>query len=68
MNNTETESLSAQILAMQTKHRQLDTEINRLYDFPFVDQLEIQRLKNRKLRLKNTIESLKGQLIPDLNA
>lgn len=68
MDDNQTESLSTQILAMQTKHRQLDLEISRLYDFPFVDQLEIQRLKKRKLRLKNTIETLKGQLIPDLDA
>ena len=53
---------------METKHRQLDAEIIRLYQFPFVDQLEIQRLKQRKLRLKNTIERLKALLIPDLNA
>ena len=68
MDNIKTEQLSAQILAMQTKHRQIDNEISRLYDFAFVDQLEIQRLKKRKLRLKNTIESLKRLLIPDLNA
>lgn len=68
MTNYSTVSLSAQILALQTKHRQLDAEISRLYDFPFVDQLEIQRLKRRKLRLKSTIDALKGQLIPDLNA
>ena len=68
MNDNFTESLSAQIFAMQTKHRQLDAEIARLHEFPFVDQFEIQRLKKRKLRLKTTIESLKRQLIPDLNA
>ena len=68
MDNNSTESLSTQISAMETKHRQLDAEIIRLYQFPFVDQLEIQRLKQRKLRLKNTIERLKALLIPDLNA
>lgn len=68
MDNNSTESLSTQISAMETKHRQLDAEISRLYEFPFVDQLEIQRLKQRKLRLKSTIDRLKALLIPDLNA
>jgi hypothetical protein len=68
MSDNSFQNLSAQIFAMQAKHRQLDAEIERMQDQPFVDQLELQRLKKRKLRLKETIEMLKDQLIPDIDA
>ena len=68
MENTLIPSLATQLLALQTEHRTLDDEINRLLDFPYVDQLQIQRLKRQKLRLKQNIERIKAQLIPDLDA
>ena len=36
--------------------------------FPYQNQILLQRLKKEKLRLKDTIEHLKDDLIPDLNA
>lgn len=66
MNNQS--SLSAQVLAMQTRHRQLDEEIARLQDNAYIDQLQVQRLKRQKLRLKESIGQLKNRLIPNLDA
>lgn len=68
MENTQAPSLSAQLLALRTQHRSLDQEIDRLQEFPYKDQLQLQRLKRRKLRLKQNIEKIKGLLIPDWDA
>lgn len=61
-------SLAARLLQLQEEHRALDGEIAELYRFPYRDQLQLQRLKKRKLMLKDMIERLKDELIPDLNA
>jgi|TARA_B110000211_G_C13997913_1_gene517065 hypothetical protein len=68
MENTDIPSLSFQLFQLQTEHRMLDTEINNLQQFPYLDQLKLQRMKRQKLRLKQNIEHIKAQLIPDLNA
>jgi hypothetical protein len=39
-----------------------------MYDFPYKNQILLQRLKKEKLRLKDAIERLKNEIIPDLNA
>ncbi len=56
------------LLELQTRHRALDEQIQELYDFPYRDQLLLARLKKEKLRLKDCIERVKDELIPDLNA
>jgi hypothetical protein len=53
---------------LRIEHRDLDDVIARLsldYD---VDELQLKRLKKRKLILKDQIAKLESQLIPDLNA
>lgn len=57
-----------QLLQMQTRHRALDTRITEMYDYPYQNQILLQRLKKEKLRLKDSIERLKDEMIPDLNA
>ncbi len=53
---------------LRIEHRDLDDVISRLImDFK-VDELQIKRLKRRKLMLKDQIARLESQLIPDLNA
>jgi hypothetical protein len=53
---------------LRIEHRDLDDVISRLImDFK-VDELQIKRLKRRKLMLKDQIAHLESQLIPDLNA
>jgi hypothetical protein len=61
-------SLATRLGEMQEEHRALDREIDALYEFPYRDQLQLQRLKKKKLQLKDMIERLKDELIPDLNA
>ena len=53
---------------LRIEHRDLDDVISRLsMDFK-VDELQMTRLKRRKLMLKDQIARLESQLIPDLNA
>ncbi|MEE4191904.1 MAG: DUF465 domain-containing protein [Halieaceae bacterium] len=61
-------TLEARLQQVQEEHRALDEEIEALYEFPYRDQLQLQRLKKKKLQLKDHIERLKDELIPDLNA
>lgn len=68
MESSNIPSLSSQLLALQTQHRALDVEIMRLQEFPYQDQLQLQRLKRQKLRLKQNIERIRALLIPDLDA
>jgi hypothetical protein len=60
--------LSQQILGLQERHRALESEIEKMMSFAYTDQLQLQRLKKQKLRIKDTIEKLKTNLIPDLDA
>ena len=53
---------------MQTQHRTLDQKIIELQARPWQNQLLVQRLKKEKLRLKESIQRLKDEMIPDLNA
>ena len=60
---------SAERLALlEGQHRSLDQKIIELQSRPWQNQLLVQRLKKEKLRLKEVIERLKGEMIPDLNA
>jgi len=60
--------LNQELLDVQSEHRDLDDVIKRLSQEPYVDQLQMRRLKKRKLILKDRIEKLNSMLIPDLNA
>ncbi len=66
---TERPSDIAEIIAeLQIQHRDLDDAIHRLTDSPAPDQLQLTRLKKRKLRLKDQIIYWESKLIPDLDA
>lgn len=65
---SDNESLAAELLELQERHRLLDQEIAELESFPYRDQLQLQRLKKEKLRLKDSIHRLRSMLIPDLDA
>ncbi|MGC6536854.1 MAG: DUF465 domain-containing protein [Candidatus Puniceispirillaceae bacterium] len=65
---TEQESLQTRLDNLLSEHRDLDDVIDRLTEqFP-VDQLQLQRLKKRKLRLKDEIIKLRGLILPDIIA
>jgi hypothetical protein len=53
---------------LQIEHRDLDVAINRLAADPTHDELQLQRLKKRKLLLKDQIAWLERQLDPDIRA
>jgi hypothetical protein len=54
--------------APPASHRDLDDVIARLTLDIHADELQLKRLKKRKLMLKDQITRLESQLIPDLNA
>ena len=60
--------LEARILALEVEHHDLDDVISRLVIDPFQDELQLRRLKKRKLLLKDTISRLRDRLIPDIIA
>ena len=57
-----------QLTALKSEHRELDVMIARLVVDPGNDELELKRLKKRKLHLKDSIAMLQSRLIPDLDA
>lgn len=54
--------------ALEVEHHDLDDVIDRLAIDPVVDRLQLQRLKKRKLMLKDQIAKLRTRLIPDIIA
>lgn len=62
------QTIRNQLAVLRQEHRDLDDAIMRLSDGPFVNQLQLQRLKKRKLQLKDFIARLESRLIPDLDA
>ncbi|MGE0629497.1 MAG: YdcH family protein [Hyphomicrobiaceae bacterium] len=60
--------LREQLVKLRLEHRDLDTEIAALEASGGADQLQITRLKKRKLKLKDQITSLEDQLFPDIIA
>jgi hypothetical protein len=59
------DSLLRKLHELRSEHRDLDTVIARLGDRSALDQLHLQRLKKRKLLLKDEIGRLESRLIPD---
>ena len=53
---------------LRTEHRDLDSAIAALIEAGSTDQLQLARLKKRKLRLRDEIGMFEDQLIPDIIA
>jgi hypothetical protein len=66
--DTETFQHLQRLRTLRIEHRDLDDVIYRLQLDLYVDQVQLRRLKKRKLLLKDQIARLESQLIPDLNA
>ena len=62
------EEIKRRISELNLEHRDLDRAIEALELNPLHDELQLKRLKKRKLMLKDQITRLESQLIPDLNA
>jgi hypothetical protein len=65
---TETFRRTEQLRKLRIDHHELDEVIQRLLQDPLFDELEVQRLKKQKLRLKDLIGQIESALIPDLGA
>ncbi|CAM8654258.1 MAG: hypothetical protein RI960_690 [Pseudomonadota bacterium] len=62
------DEVKVRVVELEIEHRDLDTAIELLNESLTVDALQLQRLKKRKLQLKDQIIQLKMQLIPDIPA
>jgi len=62
------ESGAEQLEALKLEHRALDEQIAALIAEGVIDQLELARLKKRKLRLKDEIERMRDRSVPDIIA
>jgi hypothetical protein len=60
--------LRAQLARLRQEHRDLDAAISALQDAPGSDILQVQRLKKRKLFLRDRISFIEDQLTPDIIA
>ena len=72
-NDSETQHLGAQdpgsrLAVLRTEHRDLDTAIDAIRSLAAPDQLQLARLKKRKLRLKDEIAQLEDMAVPDIIA
>jgi hypothetical protein len=65
---TERSALEEEYVRLREEHRDLDAVIDALLAGGSVDQLQLQRLKKRKLLLRDRISFLEDQLTPDIIA
>jgi hypothetical protein len=62
------EAIKARLEQLRSEHRDLDDAIARITETAPFDTLQVQRLKKRKLVLKDLIIKLESQLVPDIIA
>ena len=62
------DALSQRISELQQEHRSLDLMIEIMAGQPRADELQLRRLKKRKLQIKDTIALLQMQTVPDVPA
>ncbi|MFO1188538.1 MAG: DUF465 domain-containing protein [Alphaproteobacteria bacterium] len=65
---TDSASLQDRLESFRTEHRDLDRVISELVNSPSFDRLTLQRLKRRKLEIKDKIARLESLLLPDIIA
>jgi hypothetical protein len=68
MQRTNDRELREQLTKLRAEHRQLDDDIVTMETSGTADQLQIKRLKKRKLALKDQITAIEDQLLPDIIA
>lgn len=64
----EQEELQKQLEELKTEHRDLDVVIQQLSEATPIDIMRLQRLKKRKLFLKDSISKIESMLLPDIIA
>ncbi|WP_426109866.1 YdcH family protein [Massilia sp. PWRC2] len=65
---SDVQEIQRRLIELDVEHRDLDAVIDRLELDGHHDQLQLRRLKKRKLQLKDHITLLKMQLVPDVSA
>jgi hypothetical protein len=68
LNRESQEEIVRVILELRVEHRDLDDAIEALSKADYVDQIQLKRLKKKKLSIKDTIQRLESELIPDVDA
>jgi hypothetical protein len=68
MQRPDERELREQLARLRAEHRDLDVQIVAEETSPLGDQLQIKRLKKRKLSLKDRITAIEDQLLPDIIA
>jgi hypothetical protein len=68
MTNDDERMLQAELARLQQEHRDLDAAIDALHQSPAPDLLRLQRLKKRKLQLRDRIAFIEDQITPDIIA
>lgn len=68
LRNVTEEEMRKRLATLRLEHRDLDAAIDALSGAGATDQLQVARLKKRKLRLKDQIAILEDYLIPDIIA
>ena len=67
-NESDLEPIKRRIAELQLEHRGLDAVIEAIGQQPSFDELQLRRLKKRKLQIKDDITNLQMQLVPDVPA
>jgi hypothetical protein len=68
LSESESLKLKVRIAGLETEHRDLDAIIGHLETTSFGDKFALQRLKKRKLHIKDEIEQFSMMLVPDIPA
>jgi hypothetical protein len=68
MTEAEEKALRAKMGELQQEHRDLDTAIDAMAETGVNDQLQLTRMKKRKLQLKDLITQINDRLLPDIIA
>ena len=68
MKNEEERELRVELERLRQEHRDLDSAIDALLATPGYDRLQVQRLKKRKLQIRDQLGRIEDQLFPDIIA
>ncbi|KQW21919.1 MAG: YdcH family protein [Afipia sp.] len=68
MTEQDNNEFALELAKLQQEHRDLDAAIDALHHSPAPDLLRLQRLKKRKLQLRDRISFLEDQITPDIIA
>jgi hypothetical protein len=68
MTDEDERELQTELARLQQEHRDLDAAIDALHQSPAPDLLRLQRLKKRKLQLRDRIAFIEDQITPDIIA